>query len=78
MGSYDGWKTRAPEDEPGYEPVDDREFVECDKCEKWIVDGAADNGRIGPFYLCPICFSEQTAVLEGRAREARADEARGK
>lgn len=70
--------TSWPDDER-YNPdndVDTREYTECDRCDKRILDGAADNGRIGPFYLCGPCWSEQMDVLNGRARAAQSDELR--
>lgn len=67
--------------EPPYDIDDDyraAEYVECDRCEKDIIDGHPDNGRVNGFYLCPDCYGEVDAVVCGRVWELRQDEAQGK
>lgn len=69
------YKTEPADD---LDAPDDREYTTCDLCDKRILDGAADNGRIGRLYLCPECYDAQESVIQGRAHELRADERRGK
>lgn len=59
--SYDNWKTTEP-----YNPdneKDDREWVHCDHCDKWILDGDDSNGRLGRDYVCGECFNRHPAII---------------
>ena len=53
--------------EPTFNPdheSDDYERVHCDGCDALIIDGAAENGRLGTMYLCPRCYSEKIAAIQ--------------
>lgn len=55
-----GPHTRNPYDDDHAE----YEMVHCDGCDRLIIDGAPENGRIGREYVCPKCYGEKLAALQ--------------
>jgi hypothetical protein len=64
--SYDDWKLRAPEDEPGYDAGEPApEGVACIVCDAWMADDSTErevfllNGQ--PY--CDDCYYQQPTIV---------------